>query len=81
MADLTDAAKKEIADAIAIVREDRFEKYVRSRHTEAPKEEPKADELIAPEGTATPPPPKETPPANDPPAKKRDAWWGEILSD
>lgn len=76
MADeLTDAAKKEIADAIRIVREDRFEAYVRERMTKETTEPPKND---PPKDGPTPPPPVPQPenPAPEAP-KKRGLWWGE----
>ena len=86
---LTDAAKAEIAEAIRIVREDKFEKYVRERTPNTPKEEPKEepkDEIIVPDPPkATPPPPKDpkdSDPKVDPTgenAPKRSAYWGEIL--
>lgn len=83
---LTDDAKAEIKAAIAIIREDRFEAYVRSRQKPADPP-PKEDELIVedpPKGTpptGTPAPPaKETPPKETPPPKKS-AYWGEILND
>jgi len=91
MADgLTDAAKAEIAEAIRIVREDKFENHIRgvfSKYLPAEKDDPK-DELIAPEKekeTATPPPAKdekiEKDKPVDEPAKRKSSYWGEILDD
>ena len=80
--ELTDAAKKEIAEAIRIVREDRFEKYVRG-HVAKP-----ADPLPPPDPNAPPVTPPVTPPPgpdpndppNDPPSDKEySRWWGEII--
>jgi hypothetical protein len=79
---LTDAAKAEIAAAIAIVREDRFEKFARtSLGKHAPKEEQK-DELIKPDAekdkeTVTPPPEKEK--EKETPPVRKSSYWGEIL--
>jgi hypothetical protein len=62
-----DEVQKEIADAIAIVREDRFEKFAR--------------ETLGKGGNPNPgDPPTPTPPTgnpNDPPKGKRGLWWGE----
>jgi hypothetical protein len=73
MSDLTDEAKAEIAEAVRIVREDRFEKYVRDKLGGTP-----------PENSGTPggpPPPKDpTDPANVPP-KKAGIWWGDALDE
>lgn len=88
---LTDAAKAEIAEAIRIVRADRFEKHVRDtlgKHSPAPTPPaptpptptptPPAPTPPAP-GGPTPPPVKEPPadPPADPP--KRGLWWGDRL--
>jgi hypothetical protein len=74
---LTEAAKTEIAEAIRIVREDRFEKFVRSRTTPPKVDDPPKDD------PPNPPPPKDDPkptddPKNDPP-KRHSSYWGEIL--
>jgi len=74
---LTEAAKAEIAEAIRIVREDRFEKFVRSRTTPPKVEDPPKDD------GPNPPPPKDDPkdpkPTDDPPATRKSSYWGEIL--
>ena len=86
MSDLTDAAKAEIADAIRIVREDKFEKFVRERMAK-PTDPPPTDPPTPPKtGEPVPPPPKPTdPPPTDPPTPpktgSKSAWWGEIYSD
>lgn len=81
---LTEDAKAELAAAIAIVREDRFEKFVRS-HTVKPVEKPKDPVLDDDEKGPNPPPPKddpETDPKNDPDKpKSKSAWWGELMED
>lgn len=75
---LTDDAKKELQEAIRIVREDRFEQFVRSTHTPKVSETDKKDELE--KNGATPPPGKENEKesANEP---RRSAYWGELMSD
>lgn len=86
--ELTDAAKAAIADAIRIVREDKFEKYARTalgKHATpppTPPPTPPSNDPVPRKSTnppATPPPPKDTPP--EPPAPKRDAWWGELMNE
>jgi hypothetical protein len=88
---LTDDAKAEIAEAIRIIREDRFEKFVRSRQTPAdPPKDPVFDPSRDPDPTpdppkdppVDPPPPKDPPtdPApSDPPKGRKSAYWGEIF--
>lgn len=67
---LSDEAKAEIAAAIAIVREDRFEKFVRG--TIKPPTDPAAP------GAGDPPPPKPGDPVTPPgDVKKRGLYWGE----
>ncbi len=92
MDELTDAAKAEIREAIRIVREDRFEKYVRERAVKPP-EPPANPPTKAPEGP-TPPPAKDPagpagpagtgvpeglPSAGPEPEVERSRYWGEIL--
>ena len=92
---LTEEAKAELAAAIAIVREDRFEKYARQTlGKNAPKDPPK-DPLIdpnpdpnpdpkdpAPKDPVNPPPPKDPAPKDpDPKPTRRSAYWGELLDD
>jgi hypothetical protein len=83
MGDLTEAAKAEIAAAIAIVREDRFEKYVRASISRpAPADPTKDDPIFDPEkDPAVPPPPKPKDPDPEPPKGRKSAYWGEILED
>ena len=64
MADLTDEAKAEIADAVRIVREDKFEGWFKGKFG-APKDPPPG-----------PNPPPTADPPKDPP-KKRGLWWNE----
>lgn len=83
---LTDDAKREIAEAIRIVREDRFESYARGwmeKQTPKPADPP----VVPPADPNNPPPPVPPTPA-DPPADppvdpnvRKSAYWGEILSD
>lgn len=88
MSELTQAAKAEIAAAIAIVREDRFEKHAREvlgKHTPptpTPPPTPAPDPVFDPpkDPTATPPPPKPADPApTDEPKGRRSAYWNEIF--
>ena len=70
MADLTDEAKAEIADAVRIVREDRqfsmLQKLSGSKESATPPDPSKGN----------PPPPKD--PATEPPSpKKAGLWWGD----
>lgn len=71
--ELTDEAKAEIRAAIAIVREDRFERFLRGRLAG-----PSTDS--AP-GAGDPPPPKPGDPVtgngDNPPVKKRGLYWGD----
>lgn len=72
---LTDDAKKELAEAIAIVREDRIDKMLRTRLAGPKTEPPKTDP-----NDPTPPPPKDDPTEPPEPPKGR-GYWGELLSD
>lgn len=90
MSELTEAAKAEIAAAIRIVREDKFEQFVRSRTPEPPKP-PEKDPIFdpndlpkdPPKDPAVPPPPKDPkdPIKDSEPPKRRSAYWGEIFDD
>jgi hypothetical protein len=89
MADLTDEAKAEIAEAIRIVREDKNHSMLRDIHSRTtPKPDPSPTEPTNPAPASAPPasqgdPPKDPavvpPPANDPPppAAKKGLWWGD----
>lgn len=69
MSELTDEAKAEIAEAVRIVREDRFEAYVRDR-------------LGATPPTNGPPaPPAKPEPTTEPPKEKKGLWWGDALNE
>lgn len=65
---LNDAAKKEIADAIAMVREDRFEKWVRENLS--------AFGGKKPDDGPNPPPPKPNDPPNPEGEPKKIGLWG-----
>jgi hypothetical protein len=93
--ELTDAAKAEIAAAIAIVREDRIDKLLRERLA-TPKEPVPQNPPVPPSPTPnnppvpptpnpTPPPtnnpPGPTPPNPEPTPKKRGLYWGDRLDD
>lgn len=81
---LTDDAKAEIAEAIRIIREDRFEKFVRE-HSVRNTPQPKVEEVLQEEETGkdgpTPPPAKETEAEKetDAPPKQHSRYWGEIF--
>jgi hypothetical protein len=74
--ELTDEAKAEIAEAIRIVREDKFETYIRTKHfpTKAPETEPPVE---GDPNKIEPPPRKE--PEVEPP-KKKGLYWGDQTS-
>jgi hypothetical protein len=74
---LTEDAKQELAEAIRIVREDNFEKFVRQSVGKTPPT-PTPDPLLDP-NDPTPPPPKVEP--NDPPKPTRSGYWGELFSE
>lgn len=79
---LSEDAKKELADAIRIVREDKFEAFARAHiGTYKSSTEPSADPGKTGGGPADPPPPKtgEDPP--DPPKPPKSGYWGELLTD
>lgn len=63
-----DEVQKEIADAVAIVREDRFSKWLKETLGSGGK--PPAN---GPGGN--PPPPG---PDSDPPKPKKSLWWGDV---
>lgn len=85
---LSEAARKELADAIAIVKADKMFAALHGRFT------PKTPDPATPDdGKGKPPPagkdpkdakdPKDPPPAKDPadPPKKSGLWWGENAAD
>ena len=75
---LSEDARKELREAINIVREDKFETYARDvllKHTK--KEEPVKDPGKDPNG----PPPKPEDEKTDPPKARKGGYWGELLSD
>lgn len=69
MSDTDEDIQKAIAEAVAIVREDRFEKFVRGRMT---------PESPADDGKAPPAKPEEPP---ELPKAKKSLWWGEALDE
>lgn len=87
--ELTDEAKKEIAAAVAIVREDRILKYLRENHATTPTGGPTPDPNTDPSNPPTPEPvvdpSKPTPPPVKPPqppaTKKRGLYWGDSVDD
>ena len=86
--ELTDAARQEIADAVRIVREDRFERYVRENYrpketapepVREPVREPAQEPVQDPSVKPTPPPVKTPPPAPEEPPRRR--GWGLYAND
>ena len=79
---LTEAAKKEIADAIRIVREDKFETFVRGRMAkDEPPPSTEDDDKSTKDkkdGEVTPPP-KTDDNGDPPPEGRKSAYWGEIF--
>lgn len=72
---LSDAARDEIREAIRIVREDRFEQYVRANHVKPAENAGQGGENGGQgDGKHTPPPAK--PPVADPPPEAPRAVWG-----
>lgn len=88
---LSDDAKAELKDAIRIVREDRFEGFLRKRFApekkdpllnEDPPQDPTKDPVKDPAKPPVQPPPAKDP-AQDPPppAKAKSRYWGELMDD
>lgn len=72
-------AKKELTDAIRIVREDKFEAHARgvlSGYVPKPADPP-ADPGTDPNN----PPPKPPDPTTNPSTTKKGGYWGELLDD
>lgn len=69
MSDLTEEAKAAIADAVRIVREDKFEAFVRGRI--APPDPP----------NGPPAPPAKPEPTEEPKKTKAGLWWGDQLNE
>lgn len=82
---LSDDAKAELDAAIAIVREDRLEKFLRGRFSEPkPIDPPKPTDPPKPADPNNPPPPPPPVPPTDPPAdppKKKSGYWGELYGE
>jgi len=69
---MSEEARKMIQDSIAIVREDRFERFVRGRMA-------KDEDAGKPKPNDPPKPPPNKPP--EPPAPgPKSLWWGEVFS-
>lgn len=79
---LTEDARNELREAIRIVREDRFEKFVRGRvpKNDPPKDPTKVDPLLDKDGPDAPPPVND-PPKDPPKEPRKSAWWGELMDD
>lgn len=76
---LTEDAKKELAEAIRIVREDRFEKFAREHIGKARASENTPPKVDGPDA----PPPKVDPPEgeDDSPKPRKSAYWGELFDE
>lgn len=79
MTELSDAAKAEIRAAVQIIREDRFEKFVRGRTPKPvdPPVVPPVDPPKPPNGPPVPPVKDPVVPPEDP--KEYSSYWGEII--
>lgn len=80
--ELTAAAKREIAEAVRIAKEDRiYASIQRLRPPESPKD-PK-DPKEPPANPTDPKDPKDPPPPKDEPPKpvKQGVWWGDRIAD
>lgn len=78
---LSEDAKKELKDAIRIVREDRFEVHARGVLSGYV---PKPPTDTPPVDPNTPPAPPQRDPGTtetDPPKPKKGGYWGELLED
>lgn len=77
---LSEDAKRELKEAIRIVREDSFEKHARGVLSgyapKPPQGEPKPGDPPADPNL----PPKADPP-QDPPKPKKSGYWGELIED
>lgn len=70
-----DEVKGLISESVAIVREDRLEKFLRGKFGTPPPADPAGGD----NGNGNPNGGKNDPPANDPPpAKRRSLFWGEV---
>ena len=74
---LTEDAKKELREAIRIVREDRFEAYVRQQHAKPPATDPESK--LEKDGPN--PPPEKTVEKEEVKEPNKSAYWGELLND
>jgi hypothetical protein len=84
MSDLTDEAKKEIADAVRIVREDKILKFLKENKnvsTSVPASDPSSDPSNPIPDPSTVDPDKPIPPPVKPPEppkpKKKGLYWGD----
>ena len=78
---LSDDAKAELADAIRIVREDRFEKFAREslvRKRQVDEDDEEEDELITKDSKDPKAPPKKEPKQEDIPPVRKSGYWGEL---
>lgn len=77
---LSDDAKKELKEAIRIVREDRFETHARGVLSSFAPKDPPTDPPKDP-NNPNPPPPKDPKDPPDTPKTTKSGYWGELLND
>jgi len=77
---LTDAAKAAIADAVRIVKEDKWDRYLKDRIGKHSTTTPPVDPPNPKEGDP-PTPPTPTDPPTDTPPKPKSAYWGVFEDD
>jgi hypothetical protein len=75
---LSEDARKELKEAIRIVREDRFETHARGVLSSYAPKNPPQDPPKDPNNPDAPPPKD---PPTDPPKTRRSGYWGELLSE
>lgn len=87
--ELTDEAKKEIAEAVRIVREDRILRYLRENKnasaiqppSNSPSGDPSGDPVVPPVVDPDKPVPPPLKPPASPRPKKRGVYWGDTADD
>jgi len=81
MGELTPEAKAAIADAVRIVREDKWDKFLKERVTKH-SGNPPVDPPTPPTPPTPPAPPNDPPNPPNPPVdepKRKSAYWGELV--
>lgn len=78
---LSEDAKRELKEAIRIVREDSFEKHARGVLSGYAPKAPQGDPGKTDPPTDPNDPPKADPGQGDPPKPKKSGYWGELLDE